>query len=326
MELRDLQWAILAAQHRSLRQAATVLNIRQSTLSRRLRDLEYELGTEIFERTSGGTRPTMEGLEFLDSARRIVEDVNAMALRLKDRSQGEIGRLTVGVHTSFSAGNLRATLIEHKRRFPAVETRVVDGSSEDLISALATHSIDIAFVVGNNPSRDERVLPVWSERVMIALAKDHALCHQDTVGWSDLKREALLLPQRGPGSEFLKLLANKLGGLDTARLVRHDASLDRLLTLVGAGWGSLLVLEGATGASHTGITFREIHDGDGPTRLSFAAYWRQTNKNPSLRPLLDMLRERYPDFSADGVDGPLTKSATPLSKDSSTLTSGWRSR
>ncbi|MGY4364176.1 DNA-binding transcriptional LysR family regulator [Bradyrhizobium sp. LB1.3] len=76
-------------------------------------------------------------------------------------------------------------------------------------------------------------------------------------------------------------------------------SLDRLLTLVGAGWGMLLALEGATGATYPGVTFREVHDAEGPTRLSFRAYWRQANGNPSLRPFLDLLRERYPDLSAD---------------------------
>jgi hypothetical protein len=56
-------------------------------------------------------------------------------------------------------------------------------------------------------------------------------------------------------------------------------------------------MEGATGAAYPGVTYREVHDTDGPTRLAFRAYWRQANYNPSLLPFLDILRERYPDFS-----------------------------
>ncbi len=66
VELRERRWALVASQRRSLRQAAEALNIRQSTLSRCLRDLEYKLCATLFERTNGGTRPTIEGLEFLD--------------------------------------------------------------------------------------------------------------------------------------------------------------------------------------------------------------------------------------------------------------------
>lgn len=76
VELRDLRWAIVAAQHRSLRRAAEVLNIRQSTLSRCLRDVEHKLGATLFERTNGGTRPTIVGQEFLDAARHIIEEQN----------------------------------------------------------------------------------------------------------------------------------------------------------------------------------------------------------------------------------------------------------
>jgi DNA-binding transcriptional LysR family regulator len=105
VELRDLRWAIVASQHRSLRQAAEVLNIRQSTLSRRLRALEYQLGAVLFERTNGGTRPTVAGQEFLDAALRIIGDTDTVVSRLKTRSRGESGRLTIGVHASLSAGN-----------------------------------------------------------------------------------------------------------------------------------------------------------------------------------------------------------------------------
>ncbi|MBB4428297.1 DNA-binding transcriptional LysR family regulator [Bradyrhizobium sp. CIR48] len=76
-------------------------------------------------------------------------------------------------------------------------------------------------------------------------------------------------------------------------------ALDRLLTLVGADWGVLLALEGAAGAAYQGVTFREVHDAEGPTRLSFRVYWRQSNGNPLVRPFLDLIRERYPDLSAD---------------------------
>lgn len=297
VELRDLRWAIITSEHKSLRQAAERLNIRQSTLSRRLRDLEHCLGAELFERTNGGTRPTIAGQEFLDSARRIVEETETMTTRFRTRSRGESGRLTIGVHTSLSAGNLRASLIEYRRRYPDVEAHVVDGSSVHLMSDLARSTIDIAFVVEDGPRWDDRSLPVWSERVVAALPEDHSLSSRDFVSWRELRHETLLLPQHGPGTEFLKLFARKMGCSDPCRLLHQDAGLDRLLTLVGAGWGILVALEGATGAAYPGVTYREVHDTEGPTRLNFRAYWREANYNPSLRLFVDILHERYPDFS-----------------------------
>jgi hypothetical protein len=59
----------------------------------------------------------------------------------------------------------------------------------------------------------------------------------------------------------------------------------------------LLTLEGATGVVCYGVFFREVHDAEAPTRLTFRTYWRRVNCNPFLLRFLDMLRERYPDLS-----------------------------
>jgi DNA-binding transcriptional LysR family regulator len=97
VEVWDSRLAVIASQHRSLRQTAEALNIRQSTPSRRLRDLEDRLDAVLFVRTNGGTRATIASLEFIETARRILEDGDAAFRRLKTRSRGEIGQLGIGV-------------------------------------------------------------------------------------------------------------------------------------------------------------------------------------------------------------------------------------
>lgn len=298
VELRDLKWAITASQHRSLRRAAEALNIRQSTLSRRLRDLEGRLGAELFERTNGGTHPTIVGKEFLETARRIVEETDAAFARLKAMSSGQAGRLTVGVYVSLATGNLRATLAEYHRRFPEVGVHTVDGAHDRLLSDTITSMVDVAIMTTYYPGWDDRKLPLWSERVIAALPEGHPLTKKPVIQWTDLAGQSLLVQQRGPGPEMERLLSSKLDPFGAQRLLHQDVSVDRLMSLAGAGFGICLMLEGATGARYDGVTYREVHDHDGPTRFHFAAYWRETNKNPTLTPFLDILRERYPDLSA----------------------------
>ena len=294
--LREMRWAIVVAQHRSLRQAAAALSIQQSTLSRRLQDIEYQMGTVLFERTNGGTRPTIAGQEFLDVARRIVQEAENLAIRLKTRLRGDSGHLTVGVHSSLSVGNLRSTLVEHRRRVPEVSIGLVDGSCDRLMGDLMNSTLDVAFVVDPDLRWHGKFLPVWTERVVVALPESHALASRDVVHWRELKSETVLLPLRGASAEFSKLLSVKIGSLGDCNIRRQDVSLDRLLTLVGIDLGILLVLEGATGVSYPGVVFRQVHDDDGPIRLAFHAIWRQENSSPPLHRFLDLLRERYPDF------------------------------
>jgi DNA-binding transcriptional LysR family regulator len=301
--LRDLRWAVISAQHRSLRKAAESLSVRQSTLSRTLRSLENRVGAELFERTNGGTRPTPIGQEFLEAARNIIAETDAAIARLKAMSHGQAGRLTIGVYVSLAAGNLRATLAEYHKRFPEVDIHTIDGAQDRLLSDLTASIVDVAFMTTYCPGWGDRKLPLWGERVIAALPDGHPLCLKPAIRWADLAGQPLLVKQRGPGPEMQKLIAAKLDSFGPPRLLHQDVSFDRLMSLAGAGIGICLMLEGATGARYDGVVYREIHGHDGPTRINFAAYWREANKNPTLGPFLDILRERYPDLSPVAAAG-----------------------
>ena len=60
------------------------------------------------------------------------------------------------------------------------------------------------------------------------------------------------------------------------------------------GLGISLVLESDVGANFAGLTYRELRDGGGPSRIGFSAIWRRDNDNPALAAFLKLLSERYP--------------------------------
>jgi DNA-binding transcriptional LysR family regulator len=269
VEYRDLKWAIVASQHRSLRQAAEALNVRQSTLSRRLRDMESRLGAQLFERTNGGTRATVAGREFLASARHILAETDTALRKLHTRSRGENGRLTIGVYASLSTGNTFATLLEHYRSFPDVEVHTVDGSHDQLLCALTNQTVDIAIMTNSRSGWDDRILPLWSERVIAALHARHPLSKMEIIHWPELAGEPILIPQNGPGPELERLLIAKLGDYGPQRVLHQESGLDRLLSLVAAEYGALLMLDGATGVHYDNVTYREVRDGDGANAAEF---------------------------------------------------------
>ena len=107
-----------------------------------------------------------------------------------------------------------------------METLFVDGSSDHLISDLAGSALDVAFVATNIRNWEDGS----HERVVVALPENHPLSGRDVVRWDELRNESLSMPQRGPRSEFLKLLISKIGHADPCRFLRQDVGLDRLLT------------------------------------------------------------------------------------------------
>lgn len=270
-ELRDLKWAIAVSHCSSLRKAAEALNVQQSTLSRALTVVEHYLGSPLFLRTNGGTKPTPAGLEFLNLAKQTIDNMESAIAHFKANASGKNGRLNVGVHTSLLSGNLRATLLEFHQQMPDVDVRLSDGTSDHLISELASSEIDIAFIMEGGCVWNDKSLPVWSERLVLVIPENHVLATHTKMNWSDFRNETFLLPLHGPGPEFYNLLVRKINPLDVRRVMRHSAALDRILVLIGAGWGLGLMLEGATGLSYPGVVYRGIHNEQQPERIGFHA-------------------------------------------------------
>jgi len=295
LNLENLRLAVITARYRSLHKAAEILRLRQSTLSRRLHDLEDELGIVLFERSKGGTHPTEAGLTLIETARRVLTEIDDAVVHVKSLVRGESGHLVVGVGAAVSSGGLTALLSEYLRRFPHMNLVVVDQAGGRPISETHIFGIDIAILTGGAAKRAERSLSLWTERVVAALPESHPLSTSTLVRWSDLANERLVVSRRVPE---LSILATAKGGRDgRERILEQDVGLDALSGLVKAGLGIALIVEGVSGAFIPGVVFREIHDDNGPARLPFIACWHRDNRNPALKPFLDLLRERYPDLS-----------------------------
>ena len=76
VKLVSISQAILVAEHLSFSRAAQVLGVRQSAVSRRVRELEDKLGVSLFERDASGVRLTEAGRRFLDRSRSALAEID----------------------------------------------------------------------------------------------------------------------------------------------------------------------------------------------------------------------------------------------------------
>jgi DNA-binding transcriptional LysR family regulator len=217
VELRQLRYALAAADSRSFRQAAGALRIKQSTLSRRIRQLEERLNVILYERSRAGVRATDAGSEFLRTGRRIIEEIDKMTAAAIAVGRGETGQLSVSFYTSLSAGNLRATLVDYAKRYPDLDIRFVHNSRAQILADFRIRTVDVAVVIGlpRDPYGSGETMPLWSERVVAALPASHPLASQQVVSWFDLKDEACSQRAVKCSSEQLWL---RIGGSVARRL------------------------------------------------------------------------------------------------------------
>ncbi|AJA60696.1 MULTISPECIES: LysR family transcriptional regulator [Bradyrhizobium] len=295
IDLQQLRLAIVACDYGSFRRAADALSIKHTAFSRSIRQLEHLVGTSLFERSSGGIKPTPAGRAILRIARLILEQVEILVDTGRSAARGDTGRLVIGFYTSMSTGNLRATVGELKKLLPQLELATMERSRLRLMTALRNGTIDVVVSPGRLPLKGNRAQQLWSERILVSLPEDHCLAARKIIYWTDLRNERILLSEYDPGKELADLLNSKLAQPeDGPKIERHDVSRGIIKSLVSMGMGLSLVMESDIGASFAGLVYRELQDGTGPSRLDFYAHWRDDNENPALKRFLDLLSERYP--------------------------------
>jgi DNA-binding transcriptional LysR family regulator len=291
VEVPHLRYVVAAADHSSFRRAAAVLNITQPTMSKRIRELEDRLGVLLFERSTGGAQLTALGEDFVESARRVLADLELMENRARAGKRGEAGRLEIGFYTSLSTGPLRDTIFTFAEQHVQVDVNVTEDARATLIPLLARGVIDIVVVLGDPTYTDYSHMSLWSERIMVALPKTHPLGVRDFVYWTDLKNERFLMSRRDPGPEIQDILLNKLASPGDRPLIKQiKANSDHILSVVDGNRGITLTCESSAGNVLPGVIFREVRDGNGPTRVGYVAYWRPNNDNPTLKQFLSLLK------------------------------------
>ena len=294
MELNQLRYAVLTADLQSFARAAAKLHVKQSTLSRRVKDLEIRLGVKLFERTTRGAQPTENGRAFIEQARRIVIDVDNLQTTARNIRYGVEGRIAVGYTSSLMTGHLKLAFTDYLTRFPNVQFDGSEAGPEKLLHNLQARTIDVAVAPIGLKDVGIRSRPLWSEKLMVVLLDDSALLENERIYWQDLRREVFVVQSGGLGPVFGNLLAARLTEQGyRPSIIYQDTSLESVLSMISAKRFVSIATEASQGVEWPDLHFREIYDPSGPARLEYALYWRQDNENPALNRFFKLIEERY---------------------------------
>ncbi|MDC7812826.1 LysR family transcriptional regulator [Sphingomonas koreensis] len=294
IELRKLRYLIAAAEAGSFSRAARNLNIKQATLSRHILEVEQRLGIVMFDRGTRGATLTPNGKTYLTIARRIVKEFEELNVWVREAGYGNAGRLAVGFYTSFTAGNLRATLTGFSERFRGVKVRGYERNRQMLLEGIENGLLDIVIMIGESRYPNLRSRPFWSERILVAMPESHPLAQSERIHWTDLHGERFLLTERDPGPETRNMLLSKLWMPGyTPQIDMNDIGRDTVLSAISLGGHISIVAESALGIQVPGVVFREVHESNGHIRIGFSGYWREDNDNAALHRFLEFVADRY---------------------------------
>ncbi len=240
MELRHLRYFEAVARHSHVTRAAAELHIAQPALSKQISQLEQELGIALFDRVGRNVRLTEAGEALLPHARAVMAQVDAARAEMAERIGLRRGRAAVGTPPTVGMQLLPPVLAAFNRQYPGIELRFHEAGVQTLLDLLETGLIDVAAVT--LPVEDEHltVVPLFTEEMVVAVWREHALTARETVAIADLREEPWVLsPQNYELREATLSACQKAGFVP--RVVLDGGETDTLLRFVAAGIGVALV-------------------------------------------------------------------------------------
>lgn len=286
-ELRHLRYFIASASLGSFRKASDVMGVQESTISRRVRDLEDQIGASLFLRHSGGVSLTLAGQRFLGRARLALDQLDEGAREVAAIGRSEAGHLNVGVFSSLASGFLSGLFKAYDEKHPSINIDFVAESAAHHLVSIDKFQMDIAFTIGNQYEHPYDAAHLWSEKLFVAFQDSHPSCSKRELRWSDLIKERFLIRPGGPGEEVCGYLARRLGNIGhRPQCWVQNIGRYSLLGLVASGRGVALALESETMISIPGLTYRPVVD----EVLPFFAITSPKNDNPAARTLLSLAR------------------------------------
>lgn len=285
IELRHLRYAIAAAEHGSFRKAAKALGIHESAVSRRIRDIEDQMGAALFIRSPSGVTLTYAGQRFVSRAKKAVSQVGYAIKDVSVVGRGDEGVVRIGIFSSLASGFLAELLHAYRAVHPRVRLDVIEGGPAEQIPAIQQHRIDVAFLTGQPIAAGCEMAQLWTERVFVALPKWHSLAVRKEISWHDLREHRFIVSEVEPGREIYDYLVKHLADLGHHPLVeRHSVYRDTLMQLVAIGRGLTVTSEATVATGFPGVVYRQLAG----EVLPFCAIWSPGNDNPAFRRLLSL--------------------------------------
>ncbi|MGP0094278.1 MAG: LysR substrate-binding domain-containing protein [Xanthobacteraceae bacterium] len=198
MELRSLRYFVAVAEERNFTRAAARLGIQQPPLSRRIQQLEKEMGTRLFRRLTRGVELTGAGKLLLQEALEILQKVEHAKISVRRRSRGETGQIKAGTAGgTYFHPLIGAVVREFRQRYPEVLLSPEEGNTPLVVAQLHGGQIDLAFV--RPPIGDHRGLAVdllLEEDLLVVLPRGHPFFGFPTVRLAALAEETfIMVPQ-----------------------------------------------------------------------------------------------------------------------------------
>ncbi len=236
--IRQLRYAVMVADESGFCRAAEKLHIAQPAVSRAVRNLELELGFDLFTRNTRNVSTTDAGAAFLRDARKVLKQLDSAIRGSKKIADGYCGQIFVGYSTLAIYGPMSGLIMDFRSEYPEIEVGMRLMSTDETIVAIDQGGVDVGFVISTGCNPRVANFPVWSENFVVLAPVNHRLAGQDAIEIEELAKEPFVMGSTRrwrPYRDFIDGLFIKHGFIPN--IVEEADDVPVLLALIVGGYG-----------------------------------------------------------------------------------------
>jgi LysR family hydrogen peroxide-inducible transcriptional activator len=240
VDFQELRYVVALAEYRHFGRAAEACHVSQPTLSGQLRKLEEQLGVRLFERSNKRVAPTAAGEKILVHARRALEEARLVEEVARASRDPLAAPLKLGVIPTLAPYLMPLILRPLREACPRMAIELWEDLTHHLLEMLRDQRLDAALIATEIEDKDLTAIPLFVEPFLAVLPRTHRLADAASVGEADLAGDLLVLAD---GHCLAMQSLSACGRQKQERASFQAASLDTLVNLVSAGYGTTLIPE-----------------------------------------------------------------------------------
>lgn len=193
IDIRHLEYFVEVARQQSFSKAAVTRHVSQSAISKMIKDLEIELGTSLFNRTSKYVQLTDTGIIFLDQAQQIVFMFQNLTTEFKNKIKTEKGEISIGLLPITSSTIFAELLGEFKKKYPQIQINLSEYGSKKVAIAIQDGTLDagVICIVPDNHYFDS--LPFSTDPLCVIVSSQNPISQLSSIQLSSLSNESFVL-------------------------------------------------------------------------------------------------------------------------------------
>jgi len=260
MELRHLRCFLAVAEELHFARAAERLHIEQSPLSRAIKELEEDLGVQLFVRNTRSTRLTRAGKLFQEHVPRIFAALQQARDSVKSVANGYDSQLRIALSDGVAPSHFSTLLSLCRQEEPEVEIRLFEMPLSQQIKGLHDDLYDVGFAQSDEVGDGVIAEPVWTDPLMVAVQSRHPLLTYKRIPLDEVLRHPLVLSDPQVCEGHARQVARVLRRVDQEPLIAEQVvSFDLMMALVSAGFALGLAGKSQIAASREqGVVARQL--------------------------------------------------------------------